>query len=103
MIVTTSENIPGHPYQALGLVRGNIVYSKHIGRDIMASMKTIVGGEIKSYTDMVTEARNIAEQRMEDAAAAMGADAVVMMRFTESTITQGSTELLAYGTAVKFV
>ncbi len=103
MIVTTTENIPGRPYQAIGLVRGNIVYSKHVGRDIMAGMKAVVGGEIKSYTDMVNEARDIAEQRMEAAAAQMGADAVVMMRFAESTITQGSTELLAYGTAVKFV
>ena len=103
MIVMTSENVPGQTYQVLGLVRGNIVYSKHIGRNIMAGMKTVVGGEIKSYTDMVSEARDIAEQRMEDAAAQMGADAVVMMRFAESTITQGTTELLAYGTAVKFV
>ena len=103
MIVMTSENVPGRTYQVLGLVRGNIVYSKHIGRNIMAGMKTVVGGEIKSYTDMVSEARDIAEQRMEDAAAQMGADAVVMMRFAESTITQGTTELLAYGTAVKFV
>jgi uncharacterized protein YbjQ (UPF0145 family) len=103
MLVTTSENIPGKSYQALGLVRGNIVYSKNIGRDIMANMKTIVGGEIKSYTDMVNEARDVAEQRMEEAAAQKGADAVVAMRFAESTITQGTTELLAYGTAVKFV
>lgn len=103
MFVTTTDVIPGTSYQILGLCRGNIAYSKHIGRDIMAGFKNLAGGEIKSYTDMVNEARDIAERRMEEQAAAMGADAVIAMRFLGDTVAEGTIEVVAYGTAVKFV
>lgn len=103
MIITTADVVPGQAVQILGLVRGNIVTSKNIGRDIMASAKTLVGGEIKSYTMMTNEARQIAEDRMIEQAAALGADAIVAMRFSGSAIMQGTIETLAYGTAVKFI
>ena len=103
MIITTADVVPGQAVQILGLVRGNIVTSKNIGRDIMASAKTLVGGEIKSYTMMTNEARQIAEDRMIEQAAALGADAIVAMRFSESAIMQGTIEMHAYGTAVKFI
>ena len=88
--------------QVLGLVRGNIVTSKNIGRDLMAGMKSIVGGEIVSYTQMTDEARQVAEDRMVTAAQNLGADAVVAMRFASDSIAEGTIEILAYGTAVKF-
>lgn len=103
MIITTADVVPAQAVQILGLVRGNIVTSKNIGRDIMASAKTLVGGEIKSYTMMTNEARQIAEDRMIEQAAALGADAIVAMRFSESAIVQGTIEMFAYGTAVKFI
>lgn len=103
MIITTADVVPAQAVQILGLVRGNIVTSKNIGRDIMASVKTLVGGEIKSYTMMTNEARQIAEDRMIEQAAALGADAIVAMRFSESAIVQGTIEMLAYGTEVKFI
>lgn len=104
MYVSTSDVIPeGKQVQILGLVRGNIVTSKNIGRDFMASMKTVVGGEIKSYSMMTNEARQIAEDRMIEEAEKMGADAVISMRFASDTVMQGTIEMLAYGTAVKFV
>ena len=103
MIVTTSDVAPGQQVQVLGLVRGNIVSSKHIGRDIMAGFKNIVGGEIQSYTDMLSESRNVAEQRMIAEAERLGADAIICMRFASGSVMEGTVEMLAYGTAVKFV
>ena len=102
MIVTTADVIPGQAVQVLGHVRGNIVTSKNIGRDLMAGMKSIVGGEIVSYTQMTDEARQVAEDRMVTAAQSLGADAVVAMRFASDSIAEGTIEILAYGTAVKF-
>ena len=102
MIVTTADVSPGQAVQVLGLVRGNIVTSKNIGRDLMAGMKSIVGGEIVSYTQMTDEARQVAEDRMVTAAQNLGADAVVAMRFASDSIAEGTIEILAYGTAVKF-
>lgn len=102
MIVTTADVILGQAVQVLGLVRGNIVTSKNIGRDLMAGMKSIVGGEIVSYTQMTDEARQVAEDRMVTAAQNLGADAVVAMRFASDSIAEGTIEILAYGTAVKF-
>lgn len=102
MLIYTIENIPGKEYNAIGLVKGAIVQSKHIGKDFMAGLKTIVGGEISGYTEMITEARNIATQRMIDEATALGADAVVGVRYGSSSIMDGAAEVLAYGTAVKF-
>lgn len=102
MIYTNTESVPGREIvEILGVVTGNVVQSKHIGRDIMAGLKTIVGGEIRGYTEMLTDARDEAIRRLATAAAEKGADAVVSIRFTTSAIMQGSSEILAYGTAVK--
>lgn len=101
MIITTCDIAPGQEVKVLGLVRGNIVTSKNVGRDIMASFKAFAGGEIKSYTDMMSEARVAAEGRMVAEAQAMGADAIVSVRFESSAIMDGTQEMLAYGTAVK--
>lgn len=104
MLISTSDIVPtDKTVQILGLVRGNIVTSKNIGRDIMASAKTLVGGEIKSYSEMTNEARQIAEDRMIAEAEKLGADGIVSMRFSSNTVMQGTIEMLAYGTAVKFV
>ena len=103
MLVTTCDVIPGQQVQILGLVRGNIVTSKHIGRDIMAGLKNIAGGEIKSYTDMMNEGRAIAEQRMIAEAEQLGANAIICARFASSSVLEGTQEMLAYGTAVRFV
>lgn len=104
MLISTSDIVPtDKSVQVLGLVRGNIVTSKNIGRDIMASAKTLVGGEIKSYSEMTNEARQIAENRMIAEAEKLGADGIVSMRFSSNTVMQGTIEMLAYGTAVKFV
>ena len=103
MIVTTCDVLPGQNVQVLGLVRGNVVTSKHVGRDIMAGFKNIVGGEIKSYTDMMNEGRNIAEQRMIAEAQALGADAIICARYASASVMEGTQEMLVYGTAVRFV
>lgn len=102
MQLYTIENIPGKEYEALGIVKGAIVQSKHIGKDFMAGLKTIVGGEISGYTEMIAEARAIATRRMTEEATAMGADAVVGIRYGSSSVMEGAAEVLAYGTAVKF-
>ena len=99
----TIETIPGKSYEPLDTVRGTVVYSKNFGRDFMAGMKTLVGGEIVGYTEMLNEARAIATKRMVDAAEALGADAVVGMRYASSSVMQGAAEVVAYGTAVKFL
>lgn len=95
------ESIPGAEWEALGLVQGSVVQSKHIGRDFMAGLKTIVGGEIVGYTEMLTEARAIATRRMAEQAEALGADAVVGIRYSSSAIMESAAEVLAYGTAVR--
>ena len=101
MKLYTTNKIPGVEYEALCLVKGSVVYSKNFGKDFMAGMKTLVGGEIQSYTDMLNEARAIATKRMVDEAESMGADAVVAMRYGSSSVMQGAAEVIAYGTAVK--
>ena len=93
--------IPGCETEALGMVKGTIVQTKNIGRDFMAGMKTLVGGEIKGYTEMLVEARQIATKRMVDEANSLGADAVINIRFGSSAVMQGAAEVIAYGTAVK--
>jgi uncharacterized protein YbjQ (UPF0145 family) len=103
MMVTTTERIPGKEYEILGLVKGNMIQSKNIGKDIGQGLKSIVGGELKWYTQMMSEARDNATQRMVEEAQAMGADAVVSVRYTTSSVMQGAAEILAFGTAVKFV
>ncbi len=102
MIVTTSEEVKGRTIkESLGLVTGNTIRARWVGRDIAAALKTLVGGEIKSYTDMISSARDEAISRMVKEAKKKGADAIVAVRLTTSTIMQGAAELLAYGTAVK--
>lgn len=101
MIITTIEN-PGKPFEPLGMVRGSVVQSKHLGKDMAAGFKTIVGGELKGYTQMLEEAREIALRRMSEQASILGADAVVGVRFTSSSVMQGAAEVTAYGTAVRF-
>ena len=102
MILLTIDNVPGREIEALGLVKGTVVQSKNFGKDFMAGMKTIVGGEIKGYTEMLIEARQIATKRMVDEAEALGADAVVGLRYGSASVMQGAAEVIAYGTAVKF-
>lgn len=97
------DYIPGKEIEALGLVKGTIVQSKNFGKDFMAGMKTLVGGEITSYTEMLNEARQIAIKRMVDEASALGADAVVNIRFASSSTMQSAAEVIAYGTAVKIL
>ena len=102
MIVVNTETIPGHRVvEALGVVRGSTIRAKHIGKDIMASLRNIVGGEVKEYTEMLIETRNESLYRMKQEAEALGADAVVNLRFTTSQVMAGAAELLAYGTAVR--
>jgi uncharacterized protein YbjQ (UPF0145 family) len=102
MLITTIENIPGKEYEVIGLVKGSVVQSKNVGKDIMAGFKTIVGGELKSYTEMMNEARSLATKRMVKSAEEMGADAVVMMRYASSSVMAGAAEVIAYGTAIKY-
>ena len=102
MLLLNIEYIPGKKIEALGIAKGSVVQSKNFGKDFMAGMKTLVGGEIESYTQMLTEARQIATKRMVDAAEARGADAVVGLRYASASVMQGAAEVIAYGTAVKF-
>jgi uncharacterized protein YbjQ (UPF0145 family) len=102
MILTTTETISGQELETIGLVKGSTIQSKNIGRDIMSGLKTIVGGELVSYTEMMNEARALATKRMVDEAQALGADAVVCMRYASSSVMAGAAEVMAYGTAVKF-
>ena len=102
MIVVNTEYIAGKEIkETLGLVKGSTVQSKNIGRDIAQGFKGIIGGELKSYTDMMNEARDIATGRMIEEAQQLGADAVINVRFASSSIMQGAAEVMAYGTAVK--
>lgn len=103
MKLVSIDYIPGMEIEALGIVKGTIVQSKNIGRDFMAGMKSIVGGEIAGYTEMLTEARQIATKRMVDEAEELGADAIVGMRFGSSQVMDTAAEVVAYGTAVKII
>ncbi len=101
MIVTNIETVPGRDItQHLGLVQGNTVRAKHVGRDIMAGLKNIVGGELKGYTELLTDARQEATRRMVEEAESKGANAIINVRFSTSSITSGASELYVYGTAV---
>lgn len=101
-MVTTTNEIPEKKIKkVIGIARGNTVRAKNIGRDIAAGFKNLVGGEIKSYTDLLTQARDEAYNRMVNNASEMGADAIVGMRFMTSMVVGGAAEILAYGTAVK--
>ncbi|MBO7739106.1 MAG: YbjQ family protein [Oscillospiraceae bacterium] len=102
MLLLNIDHVPGREIEAIGIVKGTIVHSKNFGKDFMAAMKTLVGGEIVSYTELLTEARQMATKRMVDEAEAMGADAVINIRFGSSSVMQSAAEVIAYGTAVKF-
>ena len=100
--LSNTEEIPGkHIVEFYGVVSGNTVRAKHIGRDFMAGLKNIVGGELKGYTELLQDSRNEATDRMIEQARSMGANAVVNVRFATSSIAQGAAELFAYGTAVR--
>ncbi|MBP2058032.1 uncharacterized protein YbjQ (UPF0145 family) [Lactobacillus colini] len=103
IIVTTTENIPGKNYEIIGEVFGVTTQSRNALSDIVASLKSVIGGEVKGYTKMLTTSRVEAIQRLRDEAKTMGADAVVMMRFDSGTIASDMQSIVAYGTAVKFV
>ena len=102
MLLVNIDYIPGRELEPLGLVKGSTIQSKNIGRDITQSFKTLVGGELKSYTDMMDQARALATQRMEQEAEALGADAVVNIRYSSASVMQGAAEVMAYGTAVRY-
>jgi len=103
MLIVTTDTISGRNLEMLGLVEGSTIQSKHIGSDISQSFKPLVGGELRSYTDMMNKARALATKRMVEQAEVMGADAIVCVRFASAAVMQGAAEILAYGTAVKFV
>ena len=102
MIIVNTDYISGKNLETIGLVQGTMV-RKHIGRDFAASFKGLVGGEIRGYTEMMNESRNVAIQRMIEEAQRLGVDAVVNVKFGTSSIVQGAAEVIAYGTAVKFI
>lgn len=102
IVISNTESIPGRNIvEFYGVVTGNTVRAKHVGRDIMAGLKNIVGGELKGYTELLQDSRKEATERMIEQAASMGANAVVNVRFATSSISQGAAELFAYGTAVR--
>ena len=103
MILVNTDYIEGKKFEMIGLVKGSMIQSVHFGKDIVNSFKTLVGGELTSYTEMMNEARAVATRRMSEEAEAIGADAVVNIRYTSSQVVQGVAEVMAYGTAVKFV
>lgn len=102
MLLLTLNYVPGKEIEALSLVKGTVVQSKNFGKDFMAGMKTLVGGEIVAYTELLNESRQIATKRMVDEAEALGADAVINVRYGSSSLMQSASEVLVYGTAVKF-
>lgn len=103
MILVNTDYITGKELEMLGMVSGSTVQSKHIGKDIAASFKTLVGGELTGYTEMMNEARTLALKRMVALAEHLGADAVVNVRFASASVMDGAAEVIAYGTAVKFI
>lgn len=103
MLLLNIDSIPGKRVESLGLVKGSVVQAKNFGKDFMAGMKTLVGGEIEGYTDLLNQARQIATKRMVDEAEALGADAVLNIRYASSSLMQSAAELTAYGTAVRIV
>lgn len=103
MILVTTETISGRNCATIGLVSGNTIQSKHMFSDMGQGFKTMVGGELSAYTEMMAKARNIATQRMIDQAASLGADAIVCVRYSSSSVVQQAAEVVAYGTAVKFI
>ena len=102
MLLLNIDHVPGREIEALSIVKGSVVQCKSVGKDFMAGMKTFVGGEIEGYTEMLNEARQLATKRMVDEAEALGADAVVNIRYASASIMQGAAEITVYGTAVRY-
>ena len=102
MLLVNTDFISGKEFETIGLVNGAMIQSKHMGKDIGSAFKTVVGGELKAYSEMLNESRQIATQRMIDMASSLGADAIINVRFMTSAVVQGAAEILAYGTAVKY-
>lgn len=102
MILVNTDYIAGKEFEMLGMVKGSTIQCKNVGRDLTQGLKTLVGGEMKAYTEMMNDARALATKRMVSEAEEMGADAIVNVRYTSATVTTGAAEVLAYGTAVKF-
>ena len=102
MLIVTTEYISGKDLDMLGLVKGSTIQTKHLGKDITQSFKTLVGGELSAYTEMMNDARALATKRMVQEAEAMGADAIVGLHYASAAVMQGAAEIMAYGTAVKF-
>ncbi len=103
MILVNTDFISGKEIETLGLVKGSTIQSKHLGKDIMQAFKTMVGGELKAYNEMMNEARALATKRMVEEAETLGADGIVNIRYASSAIMSGAAEVIVYGTAVKFV
>ena len=103
MILVNTDYITGKELETLSLVRGSTIQSKNLGKDLMQSFKTLVGGELRAYNEMMNEARAIATKRMVAEAEALGADAIVNIRYASAAVMQGAAEVIAYGTAVKFI
>lgn len=101
MLLLNIDYIPGRDIEAIGMVKGSVVQAKHFGKDFMAGMKTLVGGEVEGYTELMNEARKVATKRMVDEAEKLGADAVVNIRYSSASIMQGAAEITVYGTAVR--
>ncbi len=102
MLMVTLNYIPGQEIEAIGIVKGSSIRTVHAGKDIMNSFKTLVGGELDSYNEMMNEARAYATKRMEEDAQRIGADAIVNVRYASSSVAQAAAEVMAYGTAVRF-
>ena len=103
MILVNTDYISGKNLEMLSLVKGSTIQSKNLGKDMLAGFKSMVGGELKAYTEMMNEARALATKRMVEEAERLGADAIVNIRYASSAVVQGAAEVIAYGTAVKFV
>lgn len=103
MLLLNINYVPDKKIEVLGLVKGNVVQSSHLGKDIMSGLKTVVGGEIASYTEMLNQARQIATKRMVDEAERLGADAIINIRYASASVMSGAAEVIAYGTAVKML
>lgn len=103
MLLTSTQTLTNQPYEALGLVRAASVYSKNIAKDIGQSLKSVVGGELRGYTDLLEATVEAVTAKLEDRAQALGADAVIAIGYTTSNVTEYGTEVIAWGTAVKFV
>ena len=102
MIIVNIDYLPGKEFEILGLVKGSTIQSRHLGKDIMSGLKTLVGGELTAYSEMLNAARAQATKRMVEAAEELQADAIINVRYASSTVMQGAAEILVYGTAVKF-